>query len=623
MSLNSDAPEGARKVGDRSPSLPEVGLEVGDRIVQYLEQLGVEYVFGVPGGAIEPFYNALARSARRGGPRPVLARHETGAAFMADGYTRETGRLGVCCATTGPGATNLLTGVATAYESEIPLLVITAQTPLPTFGRRALQESSDTAVDTLGMFRFCTRYNSFVSHPGQLDHKLVSALLATHRRPRGPAHLSVPLDVLRGPASGAGPVPPVDKLLATPQGADPAALSALECELLEANRLVIIVGGGCGRAIGSILEVARLLDAPIVTTPHGKGLVSAYHPKFRGVFGFAGHRSATEALTDPAVDRVLAIGAILGEFASGAWDERAMLNSRLLHVDDTAEHFSRSPMARLHVHADLVTVFDQLVERLHRSRYPGSIYLRARRPIDSSFQGVAEDGYHRLPMPDPDAFVRRFRLDGESYERDGGVPIKPQRLMIELARRFPLSTRFLADSGNSFAWAIHFLHPFDRRVAGGRGAGAGLFRACLEFAPMGWAIGASVGTALGRRGTPVVCITGDGSLLMNGQELTVAVAESLPVVFVVLNDAALGMVRHGQRLAGSEPVAHTLPPVDFAAAARAMGAEGHIIRCAADLQALDIDALCTRPGPTLLDCRIDPEEVPPIGTRMKVLEAVP
>ena len=128
-------------------------MEAADLLVAYLEQIGVEYVFGVPGGAIEPLYNALARSARRGGPRPVVARHETGAAFMADGYARETGRIGVCCATSGPGSTNLITGVACAYENEIPMLVITAQPSLHLLGRGALQESSGAGFDTVAMFR--------------------------------------------------------------------------------------------------------------------------------------------------------------------------------------------------------------------------------------------------------------------------------------------------------------------------------------------------------------------------------------------------------------------------------------------------------------------------------------
>jgi len=142
---------------------------VADLLVGYLEQCGIEYIFGVPGGAIEPLYNALARSRRRGGIRHILARHETGAAFMADGYARETGKIGVCCATSGPGATNLITGVACAYDNNIPLLAITGQPALPSFGKNPLQESSCTGINTLAMFRHCTRYNSLVSYPLQME----------------------------------------------------------------------------------------------------------------------------------------------------------------------------------------------------------------------------------------------------------------------------------------------------------------------------------------------------------------------------------------------------------------------------------------------------------------------
>ncbi|GBE48129.1 acetolactate synthase isozyme 1 large subunit [bacterium BMS3Bbin12] len=618
MSLNSDAPEGARETGDRSPGLPKAGLEVGDRIVQYLEQLGVEYVFGVPGGAIEPLYNALARSARRGGPRPVLARHETGAAFMADGYARETGRLGVCCATTGPGATNLLTGVATAYENEIPLLVITAQTPLQTFGRGAFQESSCSGVNTVAMFRHCTRYSSLVSHSSQLDTKIAGAILSAQHSPRGPAHLSIPLDLLRTPVDPGSALLDLRGLAQRPELVDRKLVDTLCEHLLGALRVVMLIGPGCGGAAGLAMEVAAELDARVVVTPGAKGLVSAYHPRFHGVFGMGGHRSARELLCDPAVDCVLAIGTTLGEWASGAWDEVALLNPRLIHIDDNAEHFARSPMARLHVLGDPGGVLAGVRDRISR-RAVSRGRTRQSDPRQSAAGAIRVDaGFpHALFAP------LRFALDEvhKAYMED--APLKPQCLMRKLGSRFPPPTRYLVDTGNSLPWAVHYLHPLDRRLAGFRPACGGLFRACLEFAPMGWAIGAAIGTALARPGTPVVCITGDGSVLMNGQELTVAVAEALPVIFVVLNDAALGMVRHGQRLAGAESVANTLPPVDFSAVARAMGAEGHVIRCAADLEALDVDALCARPGPTLLDCRIDPGEVPPIATRMKALRALP
>ncbi|ROR32017.1 thiamine pyrophosphate-binding protein [Inmirania thermothiophila] len=584
-------------------------IEAADLIVAYLEQLGVEYVFGVPGGAIEPLYNALARSARRGGPRPIVARHETGAAFMADGYTRITGRLGVCCSTTGPGATNLITGVSSAYDNNIPMLVITAQTALNTFGKGAIQESSCTGVNTVGMFQYCTRYNTLVSHPEQLERKLASAVLSAFQSPAGPAHLSIPLDILRGPAPVSSPSFDLAALLRRPSLMDEDAVERLCQALTEARRPVIVIGDGCSEAIGTLLEVALLLEAQVLTTPHGKGLVSPYHPLFRGVIGFAGHRSAERVLEDPGVDLVVAVGTGLGEFESNAWDERGLLNRRLVHVESTEGHLTRSPMARLHVRGRILSIFervkDHLLERGYATRE--DLLEGARRSV----WGAPASG---------EAPRRHFELDDEDKCRDEGAPIKPQRLMTELTRLFPPSTRYFADTGSSLAWTIHYLHPYDRRVAGRRDAHGGLYRTCVNFASMGWAIGASVGAAVGARGTPVVCIVGDGAMLMSGQEITVALQERVPVVFVVLNDGALGMVKHGQRLGGAERIGTELPETDFAAMARAMGVPGHVIRSPQDLEALDVAAICARPGPTLLDVRIDPEEIPPMGKRVRVLQ---
>jgi acetolactate synthase-1/2/3 large subunit len=152
-------------------------FDMADLTVAYLEQLGIDYVFGIPGGAIEPLYNAIARNQRRGGNLShIVARHEAGAAFMADGYARETGKIGVCVATSGPGATNLITAVATSYGNDVPLLVITGQPALPSFGKHGLQESACTGIDVMGMFRHCTRYNSLVSHAMQLERAAAAFL---------------------------------------------------------------------------------------------------------------------------------------------------------------------------------------------------------------------------------------------------------------------------------------------------------------------------------------------------------------------------------------------------------------------------------------------------------------
>ncbi len=581
--------------------------QAADLIVAYLEQLGIEYVFGVPGGAIEPLYDALARSSRRGGPRPVVARHESGAAFMADGYARETGRIGVCCATSGPGATNLLTGVACAYDNGVPLLAITGQPALPSFGRKALQESACTGVNTLGMFQHCTRYNTLVSHPDQLENKLANALMRASKAPRGPSHLSIPVDILRTPLATSRPAYDLDSLLQGNVLIDEEQVRALCTAVAEARRMVILIGSGqgCGEAIEAIIKIAELTGSLFVTSPDAKGLVNPRHQLYRGVFGFAGHASADLALRNEP-DLVLAIGASLGEWTSGAWS-RDLLNERLIHIDTSEEHLLRSPMARLHVRGNIRSVCERLLDQLSQHRAPMALD-----------RGLA----------DPEHMLQ----DRAKFVSDA-TPVKPQRLMRELSLRLRPDTRFFADAGNSTAWAIHYLQPHDRRVvqqpdyearAGvqRRKADAGWLRVLMDFAPMGWAIGASVGCARANPGCPVVCITGDGSYLMNGQELSVAAVEGLSVIFVVLNDRALGMVKHGQRLAGAESIAFELPAVDFRLQAESLGIPAHVVRSPADLDALDLRAMAAHKGPTLLDVHIDGEEVPPMGLRMKVLGSV-
>lgn len=574
--------------------------ELGDLVIEYLEQCGVDCIFGVPGGAIEPLYNALARSARRGGPRPVVARHEAGAAFMADGYARETGKLGVCCATTGPGATNLITGVASAFADSIPMLVVTAQTALPQFGKRALQDSSCTAVDTVGMFKHCTRYNTLVSHRGQLEGKLIAAIMAAIRS-SGPAHISIPSDVLsakrrmRGgfDLAAAGP----EGLLQRPALVDIASLERLWEEVEQAKKIVLLVGSGCGGAMAEIMDFAEMVDAQVITGPQGKRWVNPYHPLYRGVYGFAGHESARKALEDEQVDLVLAVNTRLGETIICGGAEDTLLNGKLVHVDSVAEHFTRSPTARMHVCGHPQAVFEVLSRRLRKE---------GRRLEEDSVKLAVCESHKEAPDP---LFPPGLTLNEKARCLADTVPLKPQRLIYELVRRFPAQTRYYSDAGNAWSWTTHYLHP---RSSGNYHIGMG-------FGAMAWAIGASVGTAVGCKGAPVVCITGDGSYLMSGQEITVAVAEKLPVIYVVLNDRALGMVKHGQRLGGGEPIGFELPPVDFAQVARAMGAQAFSVRTPQDLAALDVEAICAHPGPTLLDVYIDGEEVPPMGARIKAM----
>lgn len=563
-----------------------------DLIIEYLEHLGVEYIFGIPGGAIEPLYNALAKSERKGGPKAVISRHEAGAAFMADGYAIETGKLGVVCATTGPGTTNLITGVASALADNVPLLVITAQTDLPKFGKYAFQDSSCAAIDTVAMFRHCTRYSTLVSHAEQLESKLIAALMATHRIPKGPVHISIPADILRQITHTKPHVRP-EALLHDFTLKDKSALEKLNDELSKVNRIVLFLGDGCGGAAAEIMRFAELVNAPFVTGPMGKRWVDETHPLYKGVFGFAGHQDAQDLFINEEVELVLAVGASLSELGTGGWAD-TLLNERMIHIDSSVEHFTRSPMAKLHVCGHLRAVFNKLIENVQQARNWG------RR-------------WSGLVLPDNSAsnpFGGKFVIDNLDDTVSNAVPLKPQRLFTYMAKRLPTGTKTFFDTGNSWAWGIHYYQ---------RPESDGSYRLAMGFGAMGWAIGASIGCAIANRKTPTVCFTGDGAYLMSGQEITTAAQEKLPVVMIILNDGVYGMIMHGQRMAQAEELGYVLNQVNYADMAKSMGIEGIVIETAEEMEAIDFERLFKKDGPTLIDIRIDKEEIPPMGSRIKDL----
>lgn len=588
--------------------LPLPDSQAADLLLSYLKQVGVAYLFGIPGGAIEPLYNALGRSAREeGGVRAITARHESGAGFMADGYARTSGKLGVCCSTTGPGATNLVTAVANAYKDEIPLLVITAQASTSTFGKNAFQDSSSDGIDTVAILRPCTRYSGLVQSAEVLELSVIKAIMRAFQHPRGPVHLSIPLEVLSAPITSQ-PQYDLARLLQGNATVDLAAVERVLQRVHSARKVVAVIGPGCNNAMGHIIEFCRRFNADVITTPHAKGLVNSYDPQYRGVFGFAGHHAARVALCHPEVDCILAIGMEFDELSTDGWDD-ALLNAKLIHIDVVEQHFLGSPMAELHVLGDIATVFAHLA-------------TCTRRPVAANTEPMTVSTAQILPLP-PLAITPPtlpFSMDENSKYHSASSPIKPQRLMRDLPRLFPVGTRFFADTGASYYWATHYLHPVERRGNGYRQDINPLLRTSMAYASMGWAIGAAIGAALAQRQGTVVCITGDGSLLMNGQEITVAREHNLNVVFVILNDAALGTVKHSQRLRGAEQIACDLPTVDYCAYAEAMGVRAYSIRSPEDLQRIGILQPAQEEGPFLLDVHIDRSELPPLGKRLWVLD---
>ncbi|HNN29715.1 MAG TPA: thiamine pyrophosphate-dependent enzyme, partial [Agitococcus sp.] len=291
---------------------------------------------------------------------------------------------------------------------------------------------------------------------------------------------------------------------------------------------------------------------------------------------------------------VVVIGTALDEVSTSGWDSSTIMSNRLIHLSNNPEHLSRSYMAKLCILGSLELMLKPFMDFLRTNS--------ARR------KWFMQQNAYGLPI--------NLSIQQPQSCLDHNGKVKPQALMTYMSDVCPDETRALFDSGNSFLWGIHY---WNCRRPQSFDANKSLFHIGIGFASMGWAIGAAVGVAAGAKGQPVVCVTGDGSMLMSGQEITVAAQHQFGVMFVVLNDSSLGMVRHGQKLSGGESIGHELPQINFALMAQAMGIEAYRIESMDDLMALDIRQLLASNKPCLLDVVIDGDEVPPMGARMKVL----
>ena len=543
---------------------------LSDQLVLALASVGITDYFGVPGGAIEPLFNTLARQQRQGRVRLTATRGEAGAAFAADGYYRETGRLAVCTATSGPGISNLVTAVMNAHADRIPMLILTPQIALPKQGRGGLQDSSSDGYDLEKMLAECTRYSTTITHPDQLGHKLARAVRLALTAPRGPVHLSIPSDLLVGrPASMALDL---SRSLRVAAPVDEHALKALVSALLAAKAPTFYVGDDAGREASRLLALAHALGGNVVASPAGKRWLGHSHRAYRGVLGFSGNSEATEATSK--ADLVVAVGATFDELSTNAWT--TLPKENLYSVDEHALHAHRNSDA-VPVIASTTALVDALAARV---------------PL------LRENNRPRRPVSAP-------RLVRSSAE----AAVHPSDLMHWLSQELPSDVVVHIDAGNGFSWSTRDLSRSEPDT----------YRVAMGLSTMCWAIGAVLGAAVasGRR---TFCIAGDGSMLMSSLELTVAVDQRLPITYVVLNDSGLGMVRHGQRLAGAEPIAHDISKVRFDRLAKACGARGLRVEHTEDLANIPRSWLSSdQGGPAVIDVSIDRCAVPPMADRVKGL----
>lgn len=560
-----------------------------DVFLRYLRAEGASVIFGVPGGLLQPFFTAVERDP---GFELIVAKHEAGAGFMADGWARAGRGLGICAGTSGPGATNLLTAVAVAYSDGVPLLVITGQAPSHTLGKGAAQETPPEDIDIVAMFKPVTKYSSMIPAPERLPHHLRRALrLALTGRP-GPVHLNIPVDFWDRPTASEWFAPETYR----PATAvfDRAMVARASKELLEARRPVMLVGSGAqtAGALEHVRALAELLPCRVATSPRAKGVFGEDDPLSLGVMGIGGHTAARKTLLGDDVDVLLTVGASLNETTTLNWSPLFRPSKALLQIDISVDRIGRNYPVDVPLVGDAQTVLIEVVYHIHRllreGQQPKSLWGEDA-PIEHG-----HEFYSNPELRTSDAF-----------------PLTPQRWRVELNEAMPPNAMVFSDIGGHMLFNIQHLLIRDEQD----------FILNLGFGSMGHGTAAPIGAAFAQPGRPIISIVGDACFTMNGMEVLTAMEYSTPVVWLVENNQMHGITWHGSALVGDGRSMESVKydkPLDIAAIARAMGLAAWVVDRPNQLGPILKEALAHK-GPALIEIRVDPDIAPPLGDRAKAI----
>ena len=536
-----------------------------DILVEALCDLGVDVIFGYPGGAVLPIYDALFRSKRI---RHILVRHEQAATHAAEGYARSTGKPGVVLVTSGPGATNAVTGITDALLDSIPMVVITGQVPTTLIGSDAFQEA-----DTVGITRHCTKHNYLVKDPARLGDVIHEAFhIATSGRP-GPVVVDIPKDVQVATARYTRPGPIQHKTYRPAVKAERSEIEQVVDMLAAAERPILYTGGGVinsGPGASQLLkELARITGAPVTSTLMGLGAYPATSPQFLGMLGMHGTYEANMAMNQ--ADLIVAIGARFDDRVTGRLDAFSP-NSRKVHIDVDRSSINKTVRIDLGIVADAGHAMEDMV-RIWKAR--------------------------QHPKPDTGEWWRRIEgwraVQCLNFPKDDEV-IMPQRAIRALWEathaRDPIIT---TEVGQHQMWAAQhfgFEKPNKWLTSGGLGT-------------MGYGLPAAIGAQLGNPNALVIDIAGEASIQMNIQELATATQYRLPVKIFILNNEYMGMVRQWQELTYesryAESYSDSLP--DFVKLAEAYGWKGIRIEHPDQLDRGIADMLA-HDGPVMVDCMV-------------------
>ena len=540
-------------------------------LMRSLEHAGTEVVFGIPGGAILPAYDPMLESPIR----HILMRHEQGAGHAAEAYAYVTGRPGVCMATSGPGATNLVTPIADAFMDSIPLVAITGQVPRAVIGNDAFQEA-----DICGITMPITKHNYKVMDVDEIPTVIAEAFyIASTGRP-GPVLVDIPKDVLQAKATFRWPDAidlPGYKPTLRPHRRQIRAAADL---IREARRPVLYVGGGVikARAAEQLKRLAQAVGAPVVTTLMARGAFPDDHPLCLGMPGMHGSYAAVTAMQR--ADLLIALGTRFDDRVTGRLDGFAP-KAKVIHADVDPAEIGKNRTADVPIVGDAASVIEDLTRAVT--------------------QDVATNGWLDFSAW-IDEVIGYGRAHPTTYAQDADGPVKPQFVIDRIAQASGGDAVVVTGVGQHQMWASQLIavnRPYSFVTSGGLGT-------------MGFAVPAALGAKVGRPGERVIAIDGDGCFQMTAQELATAAIEKIPFTVAILNNSNLGMVRQWQELFYSERYSEVyLPPdtPDYVRLAEAYGGVGLRASSVDEVDAVIDKAMGVDDRPCVIDFRVDPAEM--------------
>ena len=541
-------------------------------LMDSLRRHGVEHIFGYPGGAILPIYDELYRSEERGELKHILVRHEQGASHAADGYSRATGKVGVCFGTSGPGATNLVTGIATAHMDSIPMIVITGQVARSVIGTDAFQET-----DIYGITLPVVKHSYVARNAEDIPQIMAEAFhIATTGRP-GPVLIDVPKDVGLEEFQYV-PIEPGDVKLKgyrpTVKG-NPRQISAALDLITRAKQPLLYVGGGAilSNAHQQVHELAELFQIPVTTTLMGLGAFDEHNPLSVSMLGMHGTAYANFAVSE--CDLLIAVGARFDDRVTGKLDEFAS-RAKVIHIDIDPAEVGKNRAPDVPIVGDVTRVLEQML-------------LRAQELNITKDSALTKEWLAKI-----DRWKEEYPLEVPHPEDS----LSPHEVIVEVGRQAP-DAYYTTDVGQHQMWSAQFLKMGPRRWISSAGLGT-----------MGFGVPAAMGAQVALPDEQVICISGDASFQMNLQELATLAQYDINVKTVIINNGWQGMVRqwqqnfYGKRYSSSN-MEKGMP--NFEKLAEAFGVKGIVVNDRSELEGA-IAQMLAYDGPVLLDVRVKRDE---------------